>query len=69
MRNGAGGQAEVWRTDDGLTAWERAAAFGIDLSLLEENLRLTPAERIERNEAALELMNALQASRENARPA
>jgi len=46
-----------------MPAWERAPAFGVDRSLPEENLRLTPAERIERNEAALELMNALQASR------
>jgi hypothetical protein len=56
-----------WRTDDGLTAWERAASFGLDLSLIDENLRLTPAERIERNEAALRLMNALQASRSHVR--
>lgn len=42
-----------WRTDDGLTACERAEAYGIDLSLLEDNLRLTPAERLRRNDEAL----------------
>ena len=43
---------KFWRTDDGLTACERAEAYGIDLSLLEENLRLSPEERIRQNLAA-----------------
>jgi hypothetical protein len=30
------------------TAIERAKEWGIDLSLLEENLRLTPTERLEK---------------------
>lgn len=30
-----------------------AADFGIDLSLIEENLRLTPEQRIDQNQAAL----------------
>jgi hypothetical protein len=51
---------KFWRTDDGLTAAERAAAYGIDLSLIEDNLRLTAAERMERNEAALALMRSLE---------
>lgn len=42
-----------WRTDDGLTATERAEAFGVDLSLLAENLKLTPYERIQRNDRAV----------------
>lgn len=44
---------KFWRTDDGLTACGRAEAYGIDLSLLDENLRLSPAERIERGEQSL----------------
>jgi len=43
---------KFWRTDDGLTACERAEAYGIDLSLSEENLRLSPEERIRQNLAA-----------------
>jgi hypothetical protein len=56
-----------WRTDDGLTACERAEAYGIDLSLLDENLRLTPAERLQRNDEALSLVDALQAAVRRAR--
>lgn len=48
-----------WRTDDGLTACQRAEAYGIDLSLLEANLRLTPAERMEQNENSMNLVSAL----------
>jgi len=57
-----------WRTDDGLTACERAAAYGIDLSLLDENLRLTPEERIKRHDLILNeaesLRNAYLAQRD-----
>lgn len=52
-----------WRTDDGLTPIERAEAFGIDLSLIEENLRLTPEQRMDQNQAALELTDALRQGR------
>jgi hypothetical protein len=51
---------EFWCTDSGLTAADRAAAYGIDLSLIDENLRLTPAERMEKNEEALALMRSLE---------
>lgn len=51
--------APFWRTDDGRTAAERAEAFGIDLSLLAENLRLTPDQRLDQHQAALELAEAL----------
>lgn len=51
---------KFWRTDGGLTAAERAAAYGIDLSLIEDNLRLTPAARMERNEQALALVRSLE---------
>ena len=52
--------APFWRTDDGRTAAERAVAYGIDLSLIAENLRLTPDQRLDQNQAALELAAALQ---------
>lgn len=56
-----------WRTDDGLTAVQRAEAYGIDVSLLEENLRLTPEERIVRHDQALELVSALREAKTRAR--
>lgn len=55
--------APFWRTDDGRTAAERAEAYGIDLSLIAENLRLTPEQRIDHNQAALEFASALQQAR------
>ncbi len=55
--------APFWRTDDGRSAAERAEAYGIDLSLIAENLRLTPEQRVDRNQAALELARALQEAR------
>lgn len=51
-----------WRTDDGLTAIERAEAYGIDLSLLDENLRLTPTERLRQNDALLNESETLRAA-------
>lgn len=56
-----------WRTDDGLTARQRAAAYGIDLSLIDDNLRLTPAERLRQNDEALKLIDALRAGLHRAR--
>ncbi len=55
--------APFWRTDDGLTPSERAEAFGIDLSLVDDNLRLTPEQRLDQNQAALDLMAVLSAAR------
>jgi hypothetical protein len=40
-------------------ALETARAAGIDLELLESNLALTPEQRVERHESALELVVAL----------
>lgn len=57
-----------WRTDDGLTACERAEAYGIDLSLLDENLLLTPSERLRRNDDALALVEALRTAKARAKP-
>ncbi len=48
-----------WRTEDGLTASQRAEAYGIDLSLLEENLRRTPLERIILHDRARKLMESV----------
>lgn len=56
--------APFWRTDDGRTPSERAADFGIDLSLIEENLRLTPEQRIDQNQASLDLVNSLHEARD-----
>ena len=56
-----------WRTDDGLTACQRAEAYGIDLSLLEENLRLTPTERLRQNDHALGFIESLRAGLRHAR--
>ncbi|MFA7343393.1 MAG: hypothetical protein WC003_03720 [Terrimicrobiaceae bacterium] len=53
-----------WRTDDGRTPDERAEAYGIDLSLLEENLKLTPEQRIDQNQAAWDLAMSLQGRRD-----
>ena len=55
--------ASFWNTQDGRTATQRAEAYGIDLSLIVENLRLSPEQRIDRNQAALELTSALQEAR------
>jgi hypothetical protein len=38
------------------SSWRAAAAGGVDLSLLERNLELTPAERMQQLEDALRLM-------------
>jgi len=61
-----------WRTDDGMTAVERAEAYGIDISLLDDNLRLTPAERVNQNDRILNeaeaLRKAYRISRERTEP-
>ncbi len=51
-----------WRTDDGLTAVERAEAYGIDLSLLEDNLQLSAIERLRQNDRAFNEAEALRAA-------
>jgi hypothetical protein len=58
---------KFWRTDDGLTAAERAEAYGIDLSLIDDNLRLSLSERLERNDAAVALVNSLAEAMTHAR--
>ncbi len=56
-----------WRTDDGLTACERAETYGIDLSLLDDNLSRSPSERIRQNDSALELIDLLRKGRRDAK--
>lgn len=41
------------------SAWERAKAAGVDVSLLESNLRLTLSERLHRHDAALDAVKKL----------
>ena len=60
--------AEFWSTDDGRSAAERAEAFGIDLSLIEDNLRLTPQERLYRHDLALTQAETLVAAYERTYP-
>ncbi|MDF7822543.1 hypothetical protein P4B35_00850 [Pontiellaceae bacterium B12227] len=46
---------------------EEAEAYGIDISLIRSNLRLTPAERLRRHDKALNTMNKLRAAMEKKR--
>ncbi len=48
-------------TGDGLSVCERAEAFGIDLSMVEENLRLTVDERLTKHSNAAALILDLRA--------
>ncbi|MEE9293778.1 MAG: hypothetical protein V3W34_02275 [Phycisphaerae bacterium] len=40
-------------------AWQAAMDYGIDVSLLEHRLTLTPAERLARHQQALQLVRAM----------
>ena len=40
--------------------WKAAEAFGCDMALLEENLRMKPDERLRAHQAALNLVEELQ---------
>ena len=42
-----------------VSAWEAARRYGIDMSLIEGNLRKTPAERLRAHNGALKLVVAL----------
>jgi hypothetical protein len=46
-----------------MTAWEAAAAEGIDMSLIEEGLRLTPEQRILQHGYALTTLEMLEKGR------
>ena len=45
-----------------MTAVQRAEAYGIDISLIDENLQLTPTQKIRQNDIALNQAEALQAA-------
>lgn len=45
--------------------WDRAVEMGIDVSLLVENLKLTPTQRLERLES---LLNELEELKKNVKP-
>ena len=45
-----------------MTVVQRAEAYGIDISLIDENLRLTPTQKIRQNDIALNQAEALQAA-------
>ncbi len=51
------------------SAVERATAFGVDITLLIENLRLTPTERLRRGEKFLKSVVAFRQEVERARQA
>jgi hypothetical protein len=44
-------------------AWRAAAASGMDMSLLEENLKRSPWERLLANDRALALVRAIEQAR------
>jgi hypothetical protein len=45
-----------------MTATEEAERAGIDMSLIDENLRLTPEQRALQHDSALELVIAMEAA-------
>jgi hypothetical protein len=50
-----------------VTAVERARAFGVDIGLLVENLRLTPKKRLEKAQNAARSLAKLQTEAERSR--
>lgn len=48
--------------------WDRAVELGIDVSLLVENLSLTPTQRLAQLEALLEETEALRRARRGSEP-
>jgi len=49
-------------------AWQRAEQYGIDMSLIEANLRLTPWERIRQHNRALGTARALRQAMRRSNP-
>jgi len=45
-------------------AWRAAAEYGFDMSLIEETLRMTPEQRIEQHQRALNLVLEVMAAGE-----
>jgi hypothetical protein len=44
-------------------AWRAACEYGIDMSLVEDALRMTPEQRIEEHQRALNLLLEIEAAR------
>jgi len=42
------------------SAWQEAAALGVDMNLLEDSLRLSPWQRLLENDSALALVRMLE---------
>ena len=50
---------------DAPPAWREACEYGFDMSLVEDNLRLTPEERLDRHQRALDMILELQKGRKD----
>ena len=61
------GEIEPESKDVGASAWKAAETYGFDMSLIEANLRRTPAERIRTHARALALALALRQQMKNRR--
>jgi hypothetical protein len=61
------GVSEPEPQDVGTSAWKAAEAYGFDMSLIQANLRRTPAERIRAHARALALALALRHQMKNRR--
>ena len=61
------GEIDPEPKDAGTSAWKAAEAYGFDMSLIEANLRRTPAERIRMHARNLALALALQQQMKNRR--
>lgn len=49
-------------------AWRAAWEYGLDMSLVEEALEMTPEQRLEQHQHALNLLLEIEASRERNAP-
>ena len=49
-------------------AWRAAYEYGFDMSLVEDALRMTPEQRLEQHQHALNLVLEIEASRERNAP-
>lgn len=49
-------------------AWRAACEYGLDMSLVEEALEMTPEQRLEQHQHALNLLLEIEASRERNAP-
>ena len=59
------GEIEPEPKEGGTSAWETAEAYGFDMSLIEANLRRTPADRIRAHARALALAITLRQQMKN----